>query len=361
MKSTRIVRGGKTRRRRVAKGIYRDRYGLSAAVKVGSGAEAMQREKRFPFDTRIKTIREWQDDIRAELRRIANRPARSTRGTLDADAKLYLAQVKHLVSYRSRVCEVSAWTDLYGRLRRSHITTAHVRKARAQWTADDYTPKTINNRLQTLRHLYRVLDGERAPTPVDDVKPLTVPDSPKVLVPGKVFRSVAANISDAKTRARFMVIASTGVRPAELKRAEPSDVDLERRVWSVRTAKGGNPRVFWLNDDMLAALEAFVAANAWGTFDGSDYAKALYAAGWPRDVRPYQARHSVALELGERGVDIGDVQGWLGHKHVTTTRRHYAPVLVSRLKQASERLAGRFAGWEPEAELAPSDPRAGIH
>ena len=45
-----------------------------------------------------------------------------------------------------------------------------------------------------------------------------------------------------------MVIASTGVRPAELKRAEPQDVDLERRVWLVRTAKGGAPRVFWLND-----------------------------------------------------------------------------------------------------------------
>jgi len=42
------------------------------------------------------------------------------------------------------------------------------------------------------------------------------------------------------------------------------------------------------------------------------------------------------------------VQGWLGHKHVTTTRKHYAPVLVSRLKQASERLAGRFGGWIPQ-------------
>ena len=71
-------------------------------------------------------------------------------------------------------------------------------------------------------------------------------------------------------------------------------------------------------------------------------AKSLYAAGWPKDVRPYRARHSVALELGERGIDLGDVEGWLGHKEVTTTRKHYAPVLVSRLKQASETLPGRF-------------------
>jgi integrase len=103
-----------------------------------------------------------------------------------------------------------------------------------------------------------------------------------------------------------------------------------RRVWLVRTAKGGEPPAFWLNDDMLTAVKAFIAADAWGHFDGSDYAKELYAAGWPKDVRPYQARHSVALELGERGIDLGDVQGWLGHKHVTTTRKHYAPVLVSQ-------------------------------
>lgn len=337
----------KPRRKRVGKGIYRDAYGLSATVKVGTGSTALQREKRFPFDTPFKDLREWQDDMRADLRRQHGQPGGAKRGTLAGDARGYLAQVKQLASYKSRVCEVDAWTALYGPLRRAHVTAEHVRKARAAWASDGYTPKTINNRVQTLRHLYRLLDGPRAPTPADDVKPLDVPDSVKVLVNATVFRTVAGNLTDPKTRARFMVIASTGVRPAELKRAEPADLDLERRVWLVRTAKGGAPRAFWLNDDMVAAVKAFIEADAWGTFDGSDYAKALYAAGWPTDVRPYQARHSVALELGERGIDIGDVQGWLGHKHVTTTRKHYAPVLVSRLKQASERLAGRFSGWDP--------------
>jgi integrase len=235
-----------------------------------------------------------------------------------------------------------------GRLRRSQITAEHVRKVRATWLAEGYAPKTVNNRVQTLEHLYRTLDGSRAPTPADDVKPLPVPPSQKVLVPAKVFRTVAENLTDPKTRARFMVIASTGVRPAEVKRTEPGDVDMDRRAWIVRTAKGGEPRAFWLNDDMLAAWEAFIAADAWGYFDASDYAKALYAAGWPKDVRPYQARHSMALELGERGVDIGDIQGVLGHRQVATTRKHYAPVLVSRLKQASQTMAGRFAAWEPQ-------------
>lgn len=337
------------RRKRIGKGIYRDAYGLAAAVKVGTGSEAQQREKRFPFDTPFKAMKDWQEAMRAELRKALHRPTAAARGTLEADSALYLAQVKHLASYKSRVCEVDAWTALYGRLRRAQLTAEHVRKARATWAAEKYTPKTINNRVQTLRHLYRLLDGEGAPSPADHVKPLPVAPSPKVLVNARVFRTVAGNLLDAKTRARFMVIASTGVRPSELKRAEPGDVDLERRVWLVRTGKGGVPRAFWLNDDMWAALTAFVAAKAWGPFDGSDYAKALYTAGWPRDVRPYQARHSMALELGERGIDLADVSAVLGHTDITTTRRHYAPVLSSRLKDASERLSGRFGGWEPQA------------
>ncbi len=73
-------------------------------------------------------------------------------------------------------------------------------------------------------------------------------------------------------------------------------------------------------------------------------------------MRPYNARHAVGIELGERGADLGDIQGWLGHKHIQTTRKHYVPVLSSRLKQASERLAGRFGGWAPEDPAPSTEP-----
>ncbi len=222
-----------------------------------------------------------------------------------------------------------------------------MRKARATWTADEYAPKTINNRVQTLQHLYHVLDGEKAPTPTDNIAKLAVPESVKVLVPATVFQTVAANLTaDPKTRSRFMITASTGVRPAEVKRTQAADLDLARRIWMVRTAKGGAMRAIVLNDEMLAAWKAFIAADAWGNFDTSDHDKKLYAAGWPKDVRPYQARHSVALELGERGTDLADVASLLGHKDVATTRRHYQGILSSRLKGASDALAGRFSDWQ---------------
>ena len=80
-----------------------------------------------------------------------------------------------------------------------------------------------------------------------------------------------------------------------------------------------------------------------------DYAKALYTAGWPKDVPPYQARHTVALKnWGERGVDLwatckaGSITSTSPRAESTTHQ------LVSRLKRASGQLAGRFGGWESQ-------------
>jgi hypothetical protein len=141
-----------TRRKRIAKGVYRDRYSLSATVKVGTGAAARQREKRFPFHTPLKDIKAWQGNTRSDLTRAIGRSPESSRGPLADDATAYLTQVTTLASYTSRVCGVNAWTAL----RRAQITSEHVRNARGAWLAEKYTTKTVNNRVQTLRHLYRV-------------------------------------------------------------------------------------------------------------------------------------------------------------------------------------------------------------
>jgi hypothetical protein len=71
-----------SRRKRIAKGVYRDRYGLS----VGSGPAAKQREKRFPFDNPLRDIKAWQGDTRSELGRALGRSPDSPRGTLADDA-----------------------------------------------------------------------------------------------------------------------------------------------------------------------------------------------------------------------------------------------------------------------------------
>ena len=97
----------KRKRTRIALGVYRDQWGLSATVKV----DGKQREQRFPKDTSLRTIRAWQDQMRVALRSI--RPTRP-RTNFDSDAKSYLAGVRMMPSYRERERNIGLWVDERG-------------------------------------------------------------------------------------------------------------------------------------------------------------------------------------------------------------------------------------------------------
>jgi integrase len=336
-------------RKRLGEGIYRDATGLSAVV----GVRDRQREKRFPFGTPLEELRAWRKRTRVDLEAIA---PRATRGTLAADIEAYLRQIKALTSARTRTSELKAWAAKFGKVPRSRLTPAIVRETMGVWADAGVAPKTINNRVQSLATMWRALDGARAMTPCDEITALHVERTPPVAVSPATIRRVATALArrekdgwlpTAKTRARFMVLAACGRRPSELMRAQPEDVDLTRRVWVVRDGKGGWSPGVYLNDDMVAAWQVFIAAQAWGPYNTSSFAEALREAGWPTGVRPYQLRHSVGISLSEAGVDLADVQAHMGHARIATTRKFYVPVLGARLEAAGRAIEGRI-GWKPK-------------
>jgi site-specific recombinase XerD len=94
---------------------------------------------------------------------------------------------------------------------------------------------------------------------------------------------------------------------------------------------------------MIAAWRAFIAAKAFGHYDTSTHAKRLYEAGWPTDVRPYNAKHTVGILLAQGGADYEDIRDFFGHRDVKTTRI-YTGFVASRLRKTSGLLAGRL-GW----------------
>jgi integrase len=340
-------------------GIREDRYGIRAYVKVGK----RQKEKRFKRGTELKPITDWLLITRAAL--TAGTVA-TPKDRLIADAKRYLAHMKPLLvpsGYASLVCEINAWLPDLGDMPRHKITRAMILDIRQRWLteprggkgatgrqAKPIAPKTCNHRVRALCGLYHYIDGSRAETPCDDIPKLKEPDPDPKFVSAAKVRDVAGKIADAKTRARFMVLASTGQRPAQLKRAQPGDVDLRRHVWMVRPAKGGQPIPVILTDDMTVAFKAFKATNAWGDFDGSDFARQLRAAGWPDTVRPYNLKHTVAIALGESGAEWEDIKDWFGHKDVKSTRI-YTGHILARTKATAKRLSGRI-GWKLPAATA---------
>lgn len=340
--------------KKLSRGIYLDRYGIRAVVDVAAG----RTERRFNASTPLAEMKRWRLEEKVRLDAIARRrPSRA--GTLRVDVPRYLAQIKGQVSlgsWKSRRSEMDAWLTLYGHRPRGSLMEHDIRTAVAGWRSVDggrvigrgaqqhrrpYSVRTCEHRVAALRHLFHVLDGQTIPTPCDAVT-FELPQTRPVLVSPTVIRAVTAKLVHADTRARFAVLAATGVRPSELMRAQPEEVHLKERYWIVRTGKGGTRPPMWLNDDMVAAWRYFVRVKAWGAFDTSTHAKRLYRAGWPTGVRPYNTRATFGMELSRRGTDLADIQQLLGHRDAQTTRQYYVPAEDSRLAAASRSLGGRL-------------------
>jgi integrase len=325
-------------------------------------------------------------------------------GSLEGDAPDYLAQIAGRASFAADRSHLRAWFDVVvdgvrlGDRPRAAITTALVNKTIAQWqTAPSphairrvvitgYTRQarggeglrsrgrmrkapgpiagyartapatsgrvvaalTIRHRCRVLDDLYRTLDGPEAASPVTHAKIPTRTKTPPPTVPGEVVIAVLRKLRarDVVTFARFYVACTTGQRPCQIGRARPEDLSLADRVWLVRDAKGEPAHAITLDGASVAAWQAFVDAEAWsgeaGGFDTTRYGKLIHAAGWPRGVRPYAARHSLAREAIKRGVSLGDVQALLGHADPATTRI-YAPFQIERQRSVSTVMADYLA------------------
>lgn len=321
----------------------------------------LQREKKFAAGTAKRIINAWKTHERSKLLKrvpsVAQASAKS--GTLAADAARYFPLVKHLKNWMTRRGEIRAWLKFYGEKSRHMLQREDVLRARSEWITASIKPKTVNNRVTALRNLYHVLDGDDAATPCDGVKPLAVAKVPPQVISADTVNRVLEELQHRalhggergcpapharQDRARLMVLASTGKRPCEIERATPGDVDIERRVWAVRDAKGGWSEGLYLNDEMLLAWREFIAVEAWGAIPGH-FPRRLREAGWPDGVKPYNLRHSTWITASERGADLADIQAGAGHRNIATTRQHYVPVLRSRMQKLSELLEGRF-GWQ---------------
>ncbi len=345
----------KGKRTTISRGIYRDSGGYEVRVVVGG----VPYSARMPSDSTLAELKAKRADIEATGR---TETPRAERGTLRAAVPAYLRLTAHLASVDDLEDHLTAWCKELGDVQRHRITDRDVLSVRNLWISAGLSPKTVNNRVGTLRNLYRRLDGKTAKTPCDDVAPLHVPKTPIQRVNDELVLSVDAALQqhehngwlrDAKTRARFRVFVSTGKRPIEIMRAKPTDVDLVHRVWVPRDAKGGFCPGVYLNDDQLAAWTLFIEANAWGPYNHGNFGRVIRSCGWPANVRPYQARHSMWIAATERGIPLEDISTGAGHKDMRLTRRVYTGILNGPLQRMSERMDGRFSGFPVVPQSAP--------
>ena len=321
------------RRVKVARGIYRDQYGLAAVVYVGP----QHREKRFPPGTPLRDIRTWQDRTRIEFR---DREEPAQRHSFAADVERYLRRVRPLLtSYSDRAREIGMWLPRFRERRRSTITTEEITTQLYTWR-QDRAASTCNHRRDALSHFYRILDGRRD-NPVTEAVRFALPPPETRSVPRTRIAAVLGIMQPSKTRARLRVLLWTGMRASQLQRMARDDVDLEAAVCYVPRGKGGEPVALPVPDEGVDAWREFIAIDAWGSWSVSAARVRLHAACRRRGVDTFgihALRHAYATELRRGGADLADVQELLGHRDIRTTMR-YAPVVSGKLREAVNRLA----------------------
>lgn len=355
------------RRKRIAEGVYEDQSGWASTVKVGT----RQREQRFPVGTSLEFIAAWRRETRDQLiddREDAEKAgtAPPPPGTFAGDLVTYEKTIAHRVGYKSDRSHLRAWLPTIGPLARRKVRPSHAKTMIQAWQTAAKSARTIRHRVRVLRELWRHFDGPHAPTPVLGLMLPKPPAPHPVAVPWATVQAVASSLkrglvgtkghgpkrtkakihyaASVKNYARFLVRATTGQRPTQIMRALPDDVDLQRKIWFVRAAKGGVAIALPLDAHGVKAWKTFIAAKAWGNFNVSSFAHLLRRHGWPKDVRPYSLRSTFAIDLILGGADLGDVQGMLGHRQIETTRTHYAPILIARLRRAGKQRKGRTLG-----------------
>ncbi len=325
------------RRVRVAEGIYRDRHGLAATVKVNG----VQREMRFPAGTPLKTIRAKRDELRASLRTV---PA-GERHTLAHDAARYLHQVSaELVSIADRRHHIDLWTACFGHIRTLELPqhTAALNDQLRRWR-ESRSASACNHRRDALTNLVKTLYGRRAAAEfLDLVRFAPPPPQPRWIDRTHIADVLGQLTPGSKTVVRLRLMHWTGMRPSQMARLQPEDFRLNEPTpfVVVPRGKGGRLAAIPLVGEGMKAAREFTAARAYGRWSCPSANKALERAA-RKAGRPaftvYQIRHSFATGLRRTGSDVADIQDLYGHTDPETTMI-YAPPQLQKHADAIARL-----------------------
>lgn len=155
-----------------------------------------------------------------------------------------------------------------------------------------------------------------------------------VILSKEEVKALLAAPTNLGHRAILATMYAGGMRVSEVTKLKVRDIDGERKVISIRGAKGHRDRQVMLSDslrEVLAAYWRWKRPTDWlfpGKKPGCPISclsvfltcrKAARLAGIAKPVHPHSLRHAFATHLLEDGVNLLVIQALLGHKHLKTT------------------------------------------
>jgi len=166
-----------------------------------------------------------------------------------------------------------------------------------------------------------------------------------------------------KWLAIFLLMYQHGLRRSEACMLEIIDYDADRGTLRIYRAKNGVTNDFSLQPNEKLVLDAWIERRAktyklprdkgflfpkrgldpWAQLGPSAiysmFITIMLELGMTRKgYHPHSLRHSIAVHMAETGMDIKDVQDWLGHKNIANTRI-YLDITDPMRKSNAERVA----------------------
>jgi site-specific recombinase XerD len=186
-------------------------------------------------------------------------------------------------------------------------------------------------------------------------RPMKDKKLPEVLSQEEVL-SIFEALDNIKHRAMLMLIYSAGLRRSEMLNLRIGDVDFNRSVVFIRSAKGHKDRQSVLAQNMVPMLQQYIKEFAPGfwLFEGRAgerysasslqqvFKQAAKKAGVKKIVRLHMLRHSFATHLLEAGTSTRYIQVLLGHESPKTTEvyAHVSRFALDKIRSPLDQMGG---------------------
>ena len=244
-------------------------------------------------------------------------------------------------SYESDCCHTRRLLEFFSGRSLKDITSWDIEKYKSKRLKDGLKPASVNRQLQCLKHIFtKAIEwGKVKENPVKKVKLFKENNKRVRYLSESEMESLLRACRESTTSSLYNIVLmalNTGMRRGEIFSLTWDDIDLERRIITIRETKGGEARRILFNDEVKKLLENIQKTESPYLFTGRSggrlddifnaFDRARNKAGL-KDFKFHDLRHTFASYLVMGGVDLFTVKELLCHKDIKMTMRysHLAP------------------------------------